>query len=261
MHKTTLNGDRVTADTYPDLPLLKRIRLDGGTQHRDERDDVVVARVAKYRKCLDRLPPVLLVYDGKWYWPWDGHLRIRAYLKEGRADINAVVRRGTRDDAILLSLGANDDHGLPRSDEDIRRAVETVLRHPEWSQEPNTWIAARCNIDESTVRKHKLRLSGGKKTEKEDDSDTRDSQLPEEFLEAFDRMDDDRKMEFVQEQEKQILRKQSKQDAGGWLEKTQKAIERVRKQFAVKANIEGRDRRAIERAVDLFHRIAERAAK
>ena len=46
--------------------------------------------------------------------------------------ILADIRQGTRRDAILYSCGANAAHGLPRTNEDKRRAVRKLLEDTEW---------------------------------------------------------------------------------------------------------------------------------
>lgn len=46
-------------------------------------------------------------------------------------------------DAILYSCGANDRHGLRRTNEDKRRAVKKSLEDPEWSGWSSNKIAER----------------------------------------------------------------------------------------------------------------------
>ena len=61
------------------------------------------------------------------------------------------MRQGTRRDAILFSVGANASHGLRRTNQDKRRAVETLLRDEEWGAWSNSEIARRCGVHHSTV--------------------------------------------------------------------------------------------------------------
>jgi hypothetical protein len=69
----------------------------------------------------------------------------------GLSNIAADVRQGTRRDAVLYSVGANALHGYPRSNDDKRRAVMTLLRDDEWSGWSDSEIARRCCVDHKTV--------------------------------------------------------------------------------------------------------------
>jgi hypothetical protein len=70
---------------------------------------------------------------------------------EGRETIQAEVRQGTRRDAVLLAAGANNGHGLRRTNEDNRRAVEHLLRDAEWVLWSNEEIARKCGVSSPTV--------------------------------------------------------------------------------------------------------------
>jgi len=63
--------------------------------------------------------------------------------------IACFVYQGTRREAVLYSVGANADHkpALPRSREDKRRAVMTLLQDPEWGKWSNCQIAKACRVD------------------------------------------------------------------------------------------------------------------
>jgi hypothetical protein len=56
------------------------------------------------------------------------------------------VRKGTRRDAILYAVGANEGHGLRRTPADKRKAVLTLLEDPEWSKWSNYQIAEACKV-------------------------------------------------------------------------------------------------------------------
>lgn len=100
-------------------------------------------------------PPIQCVLDDEGiYWCWDGMHRTIAARKVERVSISACVRTdATRRDAVLLAAGANDKHGLRRTNDDKRRAVQLLLDDPEWSQWSNREIARRCNVTEGLVRK------------------------------------------------------------------------------------------------------------
>lgn len=130
------------------ISIAKLVR-DAGTQVRAKLDD---DRVKDYAEILDELPPAKVVYDGTRYILWDGFHTTAAHESKGRKDIAAEVRAGTLRDAILLSLGANADHGIPRTHDDKRRAVQRMLDDEEWAGWSNVAIAKACHVSESLVR-------------------------------------------------------------------------------------------------------------
>lgn len=136
---------------------LKTLRLDGGTQPRSEINASVVTNYAEAIGNGAVLPPITAFYDGSVYWVGDGFHRCAAYAQLGLAEILVDVRQGTQRDAVLYSVGANATHGLPRSDEDKRRAVLRLLEDSEWSKWADNEIARRCKVNAHLVAK--LRLS------------------------------------------------------------------------------------------------------
>jgi len=82
--------------------------------------------------------------------------------------IYADVRTGTKRDAILYSVSANDAHGLRRSNEDKRKAVLTLLNDGEWARWSDSEIARRCAVHHSFVgdmRKKSLAVNASEATE------------------------------------------------------------------------------------------------
>lgn len=140
------------------------VRRDGGTQSRAAINPDVVAEYAELMTetaGASPFPAVRVVFDGAAYWLWDGFHRIEAAVRVGWLDIEAEIRPGTRRDAVLLSCGANADHGLRRSNADKRRAVETLLRDTEWGKWSDREIARRCGVHNSTVSTIRGELSVG----------------------------------------------------------------------------------------------------
>lgn len=113
---------------------LTDIRIDGGTQARvaisvDAVDDYAEAVTAGVS-----LPPIVVFHDGAAYWLADGFHRLHANRKIGAVTIDADVRNGTQADAQLFAYGANQAHGLRRTNDDKRKAVLGVLGlKPDWS--------------------------------------------------------------------------------------------------------------------------------
>lgn len=140
----------LAAAAHAGIP-ISAIRLDGGTQSRALLQDGIINEYAAALEDGASFPPVVLFYDGSDHWLADGFHRVRAYLFAGRDTIPADVRQGTRRDAILYSVGANEAHGLRRTNDDKRRAVLTLLNDAEWAMWSDREIARRCNVSDKTV--------------------------------------------------------------------------------------------------------------
>lgn len=134
------------------LPLT-RIRTDGGTQTRTTTDMLVVADYAEAMRGGAVFPPVIVFDDGQDVWLADGFHRVLAARKADLAEIAVDVRSGSRRDAVLFSVGANAQHGLPRTPADKRRAVETLLRDKEWHVYSDGHIARLTHVSQSFVSK------------------------------------------------------------------------------------------------------------
>lgn len=99
------------------------------------------------------IPAVTVFYDGDKYWLADGFHRVAAFKSIGRKTIGANVYPGNRRDALLHSLGANAEHGLPRTKADKHRAVEIAVTDPEWGQWSDSELATRCKVSRPFVAK------------------------------------------------------------------------------------------------------------
>jgi hypothetical protein len=130
---------------------LDQIRIDGGTQPRVAIDEDIVAEYADlYTNGVD-LPAVTVFHDGSTYWLADGFHRYWASKRGKRESIAVDIHQGTRRDAILYSVGANASHGLRRSNEDKRKAIQTLLDDEEWGQWADRVIARQCGVSDKTV--------------------------------------------------------------------------------------------------------------
>ncbi|MCB9759728.1 MAG: hypothetical protein H6739_07785 [Alphaproteobacteria bacterium] len=135
--------------------LIALIRRDGGTQCRLGLHEPTLE---EYRQAwLDgaSFKEVVVFYDGSSYFLADGFHRVESAQRAGLDGVPADVRPGTRRDAVLFAAGANAKHGLRRSPEDKRRAVDTVLRDPEWRQKSNGWIAEQTKTSKPFVAKRR----------------------------------------------------------------------------------------------------------
>lgn len=149
-------ADVLSAKTAPELIDVLRIKTNGGTQMRAGLNAETVGEYMQTLKDSDQawpFPPVVVFFDGTDYWLADGFHRVAAMRQLERIDeIPADVRVGDRRAAVLYAAGANAVHGLRRTNQDKRRAVEVLLRDNEWAQWSNVEIARRCNVSEFMVR-------------------------------------------------------------------------------------------------------------
>ncbi len=130
---------------------LSLIRTDGGTQPRAAIDVTLVETYAADMGRGDPFPPPVVFFDGADYWLADGFHRVNAAAALKRDGLLCEVRQGTQRDAILYSVGANDSHGLRRTNEDKRRAVLRLLNDPEWSVWGDREIARACRVGHPLV--------------------------------------------------------------------------------------------------------------
>lgn len=156
------------------------IRIDGGTQSRACLNQETVEAYAEKAKEGAQLPPVVVFFDGESYWLADGFHRRAAASAAGKETVVCNVRQGTRRDAILFSVGANDAHGLRRTNADKRRAVEMLLSDEEWSTNSDRWIAEKCGVHSETVGVYRKQLPGsGSSREPRVGQDGKVRKLPE----------------------------------------------------------------------------------
>jgi hypothetical protein len=143
--------------TIPSRPIaLAQIRTDCGTQARVKIKDAVVREYADAMKVQIqegglRFPAVVVFTDGENFWLGDGFHRVRAAGKAGLNEILAEIRQGGQRDALLFSISANAEHGLPRTNADKRHAVLLVLNDPEWRLWSDREIARRCQVGNGLV--------------------------------------------------------------------------------------------------------------
>jgi hypothetical protein len=140
---------------------IAAIKLDGGTQSRASVDRQVVEEYSVAWRDGAKFPPVIVFYDGENYWLADGFHRCYSAKQAGIAEIEADIRQGTRRDAVLHSVGANSNHGLRRTNDDKRRAIQTLLNDEEWKQWSDREIARRTGTHHDTVGRIRTELSGG----------------------------------------------------------------------------------------------------
>jgi len=147
---------------------LDEIRRDGGTQPRAAIDLKHIKLLEEQIEDGKELEPVVVFYDGESYWLADGFHRYATHKNQDKEAIACVIHQGTRREAVLYSVGANADHkpALPRSRDDKRRAVITLLQDPEWGKWSDREIARYCKVDHKTVGKIRASVTGEFPSEK-----------------------------------------------------------------------------------------------
>jgi hypothetical protein len=132
---------------------LEKINVDGDLQVRDKINEDAVREYAEVIREGGKMPPVTVFFDGKTYHLADGWHRFFAHKQAAFAEIEAEVHDGSRRDAILFAVSANDKHGLRRTNADKRRSVLVLLEDFEWSEWNNTKIAEVCGVSATFVDK------------------------------------------------------------------------------------------------------------
>jgi hypothetical protein len=148
---------------------LNQIKVDESIHCRHPRGEppthLFVQRYAEDLRTGADLPKIVVFYDRmkKQYWLADGFLRYEAHKQIGRACIEATVCPGTTLDALLHAAGANREHGLRRSNADMRHAVTLLLRYAETKDWSDARIAHHCGTSAFFVRmaRKDLAVQGG----------------------------------------------------------------------------------------------------
>lgn len=119
---------------------------------------IAIAEYAEVMKNGRQFPPLEVVFDGDSYWLWDGFHRKAAAEQAELIEVDVNITEGTLQDAEWMALGANQTHGLKRSNEDKRRAVELALGHPASSKLSSNAIAQHCGVSNHLVDKIRCSL-------------------------------------------------------------------------------------------------------
>jgi hypothetical protein len=110
-----------------------------------------------------QFPPITVFYDGIDHWCVDGFHRIAAALKKGETRLNAIIHSGSLLDAQWYSFGVNKSHGLRRTNEDKRKAVEAALEHAKGEKLSDRAIGDHCGVSYRMVEEiRKSLVSTGK---------------------------------------------------------------------------------------------------
>ena len=150
---------------------LEQIKILPQLQPRANLDTERVAQYAEALESGESFPPLVCWTDGKTIWLSQGFHRSAACAAVGQEEVEAIVHKGTFQDAQWDAAGSNVEHdktGIPRRPGDKRRAIEIALEaRPKASDED---IARQVSVDRTwvcKVRNSTLCLSQGTSSARE----------------------------------------------------------------------------------------------
>lgn len=141
----------LSAGEIKDL-MLPEILTEDGTQIRDIHQPTVEG-YAEDMGNGDTFPPLDVFHDGNSYWLANGFHRHAAALLAGLESFPCQIHEGGRREALLFAAGSNADHGRRRTNEEKRKAVQTLLEDPEWQAWSDGQIARVCRVSQPFVGK------------------------------------------------------------------------------------------------------------
>jgi transposase len=137
---------------------LLNIRIDGGTQAREELNQEAVADYAEKMRDGEVFPPVSVFFDGSEYWLVDGFHRYFATKSNGKTSIDAEVENGTLKEAVRASWKANGKRGLNLNSADTKKIMLAMFADEVTKTWSNRQIAEYVGVSHSTVNRLKSLL-------------------------------------------------------------------------------------------------------
>ena len=126
---------------------LSKIIADPTVQIRRSNHEPTIRR---YEESFDKLPPVVVFETPDGMLLADGFHRLVAAERLGRRDIEATVRKGTREDALEFAVIANTKNADPLSPEERDDGIRRLRQlHPKWTI---AHIADVMSVSEKAVR-------------------------------------------------------------------------------------------------------------
>ena len=133
------------AEVIANMAMLMRVKVDKKT-------------VTEYARAMEggaEFPPIVCFQvDGELILV-DGFHRLGAYKKNGVEKIDADVRIGTLDEALMVAVRANAHEGLARTNADKEKAVKALLASAKWRGLTDIQIANEAAVAKSFVQKHR----------------------------------------------------------------------------------------------------------
>lgn len=130
---------------------INLIRLNGGTQFRDQVSQEVVKQYKQAMHEDGAFPPIQCVFDGADYWLWDGFHRLSALKSFGLTAVEVEYRNGSLEDAQDLALSANARHGQALNIASKHKKVEAALGMARHANKSDREIAKLCGVSHTMV--------------------------------------------------------------------------------------------------------------
>jgi hypothetical protein len=144
---------------------LESIAVDQRLQSRKRLNPATVDEYAEVYRDGGHFPPIVVYQEGEKFWLSEGFHRFAAADKAGVEHLHSEIRIGGFRDALLNSVGANHDHGLPRTIDDKWKSVEILLNDPEWQGWSNNLIAKASKVSSPFVSKVRQALASSENVE------------------------------------------------------------------------------------------------
>jgi hypothetical protein len=141
----------MAATRRPHLCDLTNVRMDEAIQPRVTLDAAALDEYAAAMVAGMTFPPIVVFFDGTTHWTADGFHRVHAAQRAGLKTLMAEIHQGTRREAMLYAVGANQAHGVRRTNADKRKAVLTLLNDGQWRRWSDREIAKRCGVHHGLV--------------------------------------------------------------------------------------------------------------
>lgn len=138
---------------------VAKIKMDPALQGRTGVNFDVVKEYAALYAQGTVMKPIMVFRDGDVFWLADGFHRVHAAFEAGVSHVDAEIKDGTKADAIWFSASANTSHGLPRRNEDKRRAVKMALACERSRGLSDRAIAEHCAVTADLVGDIRRQLS------------------------------------------------------------------------------------------------------
>lgn len=155
---------------------LADIDLDCAIRVREKLNQDVVDHYCDLIKRGVALPPIKIFRVGGVLKVTDGQHRCRGAAKAGRETIQAIIIEGSEKDALKDALGANAQHGLPRSNKDKRRVA--ILGIQNFGHLSDREIAAICQVSNTFIGEVRAQLSTADSSQPRTGKDGKARRLP-----------------------------------------------------------------------------------
>jgi len=131
-----------------DCPCVSKLISSLVLGHTPRRVETHIEHVRVLADVIERLPPILV--HGPSGKVIDGAHRVRAALLRSENTIRARIYSGSLDDAFVLAVNLNSNHGLPLSRPERTAAANRILRsHAQWS---DRMVAGITGLAAGTIR-------------------------------------------------------------------------------------------------------------